>query len=128
MWGAEMGCNEHGVCIGNEALFSRQPPSKTPGLTGMDIVRLALERASSAEMAVNLIGNLLETYGQGGRHAAPGCNPAFYHNAFLVVDSSSTAWHVESVGRAWIARRVTSGPHTNRDRNGDLIEVREMDN
>src|ERR1700728_1873910 len=41
MWGAEMGANEHGVVIGNEGLFSREPPPETPALTGMDLVRLA---------------------------------------------------------------------------------------
>ena len=41
MWGAEMGANEHGVCIGNEAIFTKMASSedKEEKLLGMDLVR-----------------------------------------------------------------------------------------
>ena len=54
MFGAEMGSNEHGVVIGNEALMTRVKPSAT-GLTGIDMIRLALERSNSAKIALETI-------------------------------------------------------------------------
>jgi len=41
IWGGEMGANECGVSIGNEAVFTREPYDKEPGLIGMDMLRPA---------------------------------------------------------------------------------------
>lgn len=40
MWGAEMGANDQGVCIGNEAVWSvLDNAEKEEKLLGMDLVR-----------------------------------------------------------------------------------------
>lgn len=103
IWGAEMGANEHGLTIGNEAIFSTVPAQKEPALLGMDLLRLALERAATAREAVDVITSLLEKYGQGG-----GCSffhDVYYHNSFLMADPRE-AWVLESVGRHWAAKQV----------------------
>ena len=103
MWGAEMGANEHGVVIGNEAMHSLIPAQRKAALTGMDLVRLALERATSAAEAVQVITDLLEHHGQGGDCGHLG--RFYYHNGFVVADPRE-AYVVETVGRWWAVERV----------------------
>ena len=105
MWGAEMGTNEFGVTIGNEAVFTRIPYEKGPALTGMDLLRLALERSDSARAALNTLTALLEQYGQGGNCGYT--HPFYYHNSFLIADPGE-AWVLETAGRHWAAQKVTN--------------------
>ncbi len=103
IWGAEMGVNEHGVAIGNEAVFTKVPYDKEPGLIGMDFLRLALERADTAEGALDVMVALLEEYGQGGNCGFS--HPLYYHNSFLIADRE-TAWVFETAGKHWAAEKV----------------------
>ncbi len=103
MWGAEMGINEAGLAIGNEAVYSKIPANKEPALLGMDLLRLALERATNPRDAVEVIVELLERYGQGGNCVQQG--EMYYHNSFLLADAQD-AWVLETIDRDWVARQV----------------------
>ncbi len=105
LWGMEHGLNRHGVAIGNERVFTVDDPDREPpGLIGMDLVRLGLERATNADAAVELIGDLIERHGQGG--AADPVTGDAYFSSFLIADPGA-AWALESSGRDWAARAVT---------------------
>jgi secernin len=103
MWGAEMGANEHGVAIGNEAVFTKVPYDKQPGLIGMDFLRLALERSKTAREALTVITQLLEQYGQAGNCGFQ--HQLYYHNSFIIADPRE-AWVLETAGQHWAAERV----------------------
>lgn len=118
-WGYEEGINEHGVVIGNEAIYTKtfkrtarayqSGQGVSLGLLGMDLIRLTLERSQSAQQAVEVMGELITQYGQFGSgvpmqpHADGG-----YDNAFIIADSAE-AWVLEAVGTRWVARRFTGG-------------------
>lgn len=104
IWGAEIGVNEAGVAIGNEAVFAKNR-TDNQGLLGMDILRLALHNAETAKGAVEVIGGLIERYGQGGNGSYEGSLK--YHNSFLITDQHN-AYVLESAARQWSAKEVTT--------------------
>ena len=110
MWGAEMGINEFGLCIGNEAVFTKGAYGKT-GLTGMDMVRLALERSETAKEALELLISLLETYGQGGNCGFD--HDFYYDNAFLIMDREAL-YVLETAGKQWVYKQYDSANISNR--------------
>lgn len=103
IWGAEMGYNECGLNIGNEALFTNAGHSGENGLIGMDLLRIALERCSSAEEAWKLIAELTEKYGQEG-NCGYGKNFR-YHNGYLIADGKR-AFVLETAGRHWAVKEI----------------------
>lgn len=100
IWGFEMGFNEKGVVIGNEAEGSRMEPEKEVGLLGMDLLRLALERAASAREAISVITELLKNYGQ--KANASVLKERTYENSFILMDKQE-CWVLETAGRDWVA-------------------------
>jgi secernin len=115
-WGHEMGVNAAGVAIGNEALFTRELASTVsrvqrgetmqPGILGMEMVRIALERATTSGAAIELMTDLLERHGQWGAGTVSDSRvDAAYDNSYLVADKDAV-WVLETVGRRWAARQV----------------------
>ena len=102
LWGFEHGLNEYGVAIGNEAVLTREILPAT-GLLGMDLVRLGLERSKTAREATEIIGTLIERYGQGG--SALYDVDFRYSGGFIIADHAD-AYVLESSGRQWAARCV----------------------
>ena len=103
IWGFEMGVNECGLAIGNEAEHSRCARETAEGLLGMDILRLALERAATAREGIDVIAALLTEYGQNAN-----ANPLFdrrYENSYMLVDPQEI-WLMETAGRQWVAKKI----------------------
>jgi dipeptidase len=104
MWGVEIGANDKGVVIGNEAVFTKISTEKKGRLTGMDLLRLALERADTSQKALEIIIELLADFGQGGPCGFED-KKLTYHNSFIIADSTE-AWILETSAHLWVAKKV----------------------
>jgi hypothetical protein len=102
MEGGEMGLNDAGLAIGNEAVFPRHAPAKD-GVLGMDLLRAALVACSSADEAADYICSFVEGHAQGGNGAYHG--KLYYDNSYLAADREG-AWIIETAGHRWARRRV----------------------
>jgi hypothetical protein len=108
MWGGEMGINDKGVMIGNEAVFTRSKGKKENRLLGMDLLRLALERGDTAQQCMDIVISLTGKYGQGGNC---GFDKSFYYdNSYLIADGKK-AFVLETSGRDCITHEI--GDHFN---------------
>jgi len=117
-WGYEEGINEFGVAIGNEGIWTRSLAEATKayhrgegpaqGPTGMDLIRLGLERGRSAAEALEVIAGLLERHGQFGSGLPCMDVAGAYDNSFIIADPGE-AWILETAGTRWVARSVAQG-------------------
>jgi len=107
LWGAEHGVNEFGVAIGNERISTvHRAAEARPALIGMDLVRLGLERARSAEEAVRIMTDLLTTHGQGG--IADAAHQEAYDSSFLIADPGQS-FVLETSGTDFAAAPFRAG-------------------
>lgn len=107
MYGFEMGVNDQGVVIGNEAENSRDKDcEKAEGILGMDLLRLGLERGATAREALDVIVALLEEYGQ--LRNASVLYQSHYENSYIIMDPQEI-WVLETAGRRYAAKRVPTG-------------------
>lgn len=105
LWGIEHGVNEHHVAIGNEKVYTHANANKEPpALIGMDIVRLGLERARTADEALDVMTSALEQHGQGG--ICDQTTGESYFSSFLICDPRG-GWVLETSGRSWAAAPVS---------------------
>ncbi len=101
-WGAELGCSEHGVAVGNEAAFSNQK-AEADGTCCLDLCRLPVERGETARQAVEAVGQVVEAFGQGGNCQMMGNFP---FDTGLLIGDRREAYVVNCAGKHWAARKV----------------------
>jgi secernin len=102
-YGCEVGVNEFGLCMGEEAVFTTEMREEKDGIIGPDLMRLGLERARTCGEAIEVMTRLLEEYGQGGSAELKG--NSHFDSSFLLSDASE-AYILETAGRKWAVRRV----------------------
>jgi secernin len=102
-YGCEIGINEYGLAMGEEAVFTTEMTEQKDGLIGPDLMRLGLERARNCQEAIEIMTALLEKYGQGGSAELKG--NSHFDSSFLMSDTSE-AYILETAGRKWAVKQV----------------------
>ncbi len=104
-WGLEQGVNDQGVAAGNATIYTTLDPRPFPdALTGMDLVRLVLERCGTAAAGAAMLEELLATVGQGGSGHDGARRP--YWSSFLLADPAE-AYVVDTSGAVCAIERVS---------------------
>ena len=105
-YGCEIGVNEFGLSMGEEAVFTTEMEKETrDGIIGPDLMRLGLERARTCQEAIEIMTRLLEQYGQGGSAELKG--NSHFDSSFIMSDPEE-AYILETAGRQWAVKKVES--------------------
>ena len=102
LYGGEIGANEHGLAIGNEAVFSKKT-SQGEGVVLIDLLRLMLERATNRHEAVQVATDLLKAHGQGGNCELRG--NSHFDGSFIIADKTG-ALVLETAGSDWATKEA----------------------
>ncbi len=102
-YGCEIGINEYGLAMGEEAVFTTEMTEEKDGIIGPDLMRLGLERAKNCREAIDIMTALLEEYGQGGSAELKG--NSHFDSSFLMSDTSD-AYILETAGRKWAVKKI----------------------
>jgi secernin len=98
-YGCEIGINEHGLAMGEEAVYTTQEKiDEKDGIIGPDLMRIGLERARTCREAVEIMTAMLEEHGQGGNCEMSG--NSHFDSSFLLSDTQE-ACILETAGRDW---------------------------
>jgi secernin len=101
-WGYLYGVNERQVAAGCSSWQSLLPPGD-PGLAATDLVRLALERSTTASQAVDVLTGFITRFGQRGASSAV----AQTDHVFLLADARE-AFVIEAADRYWALQEIRS--------------------
>ena len=102
-YGCEIGINEYGLAMGEEAVFTTEMVEEKDGIIGPDLMRLGLERAKNCQEAIDVMTALLEKYGQGGSAELKG--NSHFDSSFLMADPNE-AYILETAGRKWAVKKI----------------------
>jgi secernin len=102
-YGCEIGVNEFGLSMGEEAVFTTQMDEEKDGIIGPDLMRIGLERARNCREAIQIMTDLLEQYGQGGSAELKG--NSHFDSSFILSDPDE-AYILETAGRKWAVKKV----------------------